>query len=107
MKVKLLIAVLALVISSHSLAANMSVKMAKNCRYPNGNFQAYSGAIQVDLVPADAAAQMTLDLLAKKAATTGGYVTFKVDGSILSDDTVIFPRIGEYRVIKFLVNIAQ
>lgn len=107
MKIKSLIVAMLFVLSSVSFAAEMTVQMSKNCRYGNGMFQGYSGDAQVDLVPADESAARKLDILAKRAAEIRGYVTFKVDGVVLSDETVYFPRTGDYRVIKFLVHTAN
>lgn len=107
MKMKLLTMTLALIISSLSFAATITVEMSKNCRDSNGNFRGYAESAEIEMIPANESSYAALELQAKKAAQTGRYVIFKIDGAILGEQIISHPRMGEYRVIKFLVKTAE
>jgi hypothetical protein len=101
------IAFIALMFSSFASAATFHVTMSKSCRYPNGNFQVSMGSTTVDLVPGSESAVQELDGLATSAAVSNESINFTVSGSVLSDETIPFPRRGQMRLLKVLVHHTQ
>lgn len=77
-----------------AFAVDFNVKMSQYCRLPNGNFQAYSDNLVLDLIPENAASATKLNKLASIAKQTGNDVSFTVSGSVISEHTYPGPHGG-------------
>ena len=94
------------IIANSVFAVDFNVKMSQYCRYQNGNFQARSEDLTVDLIPVNTTSAAKLDKLATQAAQEGKDVSFQISGSVVSDKTYPGPHGSQpgVRVLEILTN---